>query len=190
MVGDWRALGSSPLSRCPFGSSTPMGGILSWTKPSRFWLDRCESQRRGDVCPPKGFVHRGEHLPLSTRQLIARSRRYRRSRSEVRPVRLSLLRAKPGPSPRDEPYAVRPAEVGNGGELVPVPEVETGDTIKVHVTERADMLAHSASTQRMELAAEADALALALDAANSIKAQDSIERMLAAQAAAAHKLAM
>jgi hypothetical protein len=42
----------------------------------------------------------------------------------------------------------------------------------------------------MEPAAEADALALGLDAANAIKARDSVERMLMHQAAAAHKLAM
>jgi hypothetical protein len=52
------------------------------------------------------------------------------------------------------------------------------------------MLAHSASTQRMELAAEADVLTLGLDAANSIKARDSIEQMLMHQAAATHKLAI
>ena len=51
------------------------------------------------------------------------------------------------------------------------------------------MLAHSASTQRMELAGEVNALALGLDAANAIQARDSIERMLMHQAAAAHKLA-
>jgi hypothetical protein len=42
----------------------------------------------------------------------------------------------------------------------------------------------------MELAAEPDALALGLDAANAIKARDSIEQMLAHQTAAAHKVAM
>ena len=52
------------------------------------------------------------------------------------------------------------------------------------------MLAQSASTQRMELAAETDALSLGLDAANAIKAQKSIEQMLARQTAAAHKVAM
>ena len=52
------------------------------------------------------------------------------------------------------------------------------------------MLAQSASTQRMELAAEADALSLGLDAANAIKARHSIEQMLAHQTAAAHKVAM
>ena len=52
------------------------------------------------------------------------------------------------------------------------------------------MLAHSASTQRMELAGEANVLALSLDTANSIKARDSVEKMLASQAAGAHKLVM
>ena len=86
-------------------------------------------------------------------------------------------------------YTIAPPKVGNGGELVPLPETETHH-IADHVREPADMLAHSASTQRMELAGEADVLALSLDVANSIKARDSIEKMLASQAAAAHKLAM
>ena len=86
-------------------------------------------------------------------------------------------------------YTTSLPEVGNGGELRPLPEPETGG-IAAHVAEPLDMLAHSASTQRMELASGADALALGLDAANSIKARDSIERMLMHQAAAAHKLAM
>jgi hypothetical protein len=86
-------------------------------------------------------------------------------------------------------YTTAPPEVGNGGELVPLPEPATHH-IAEHVREPADMLAHSASTQRMELAGESDALALALDAANSIKARDSIEKMLTSQAAAAHKLAI
>jgi hypothetical protein len=86
-------------------------------------------------------------------------------------------------------YTTSLPEIGNGGELFPIPEPATYH-IAEHVREPADMLAHSASTQRMELAGEADVLALALDAANSIKARDSIEKMLAAQAAAAHRLAM
>jgi hypothetical protein len=86
-------------------------------------------------------------------------------------------------------YTTAPARVGNGGELVPLPEPATYH-IAEHVREPDDMLAHSASTQRMELAGEGDVLALALDAANSIKARDSVEKMLASQAAAAHKLVM
>jgi hypothetical protein len=86
-------------------------------------------------------------------------------------------------------YTTGPVQVGNGGELVPLPETQTFDIAEA-VREPAHMLAHSASTQRMELAAETDTLALSLDAANAIKARDSIERMLAHQTAAAHKVAM
>ena len=42
----------------------------------------------------------------------------------------------------------------------------------------------------MELSTGTDSLALGLDAANAIKARDSIERMLMEQGAAAHKLIM
>ena len=86
-------------------------------------------------------------------------------------------------------YTTGPVQVGNGGELVPLPEPGT-QHIAEHVPEPADMLAHSASTQRMELAAGTDTFALGLDAANAIKARDSVERMLMEQSAAAHKLAM
>ncbi len=86
-------------------------------------------------------------------------------------------------------YTTGLPETGNGGELVALPESETF-AIAVAVRDPPDMLAQSASTQRMELAAETDALSLGLDAANAIKARDSIEQMLMHQAAAAHKLAM
>jgi hypothetical protein len=86
-------------------------------------------------------------------------------------------------------YTMSAPQIGNGGELVPITEAHT-DAIAHHVREPTDMLAHSASTQRMELAGEADVLALSLDTANSITARDSIEKMLASQAAAAHKVAM
>jgi hypothetical protein len=86
-------------------------------------------------------------------------------------------------------YTTTEPQIGNGGELVPITEAHT-DAIAHHVREPTDMLAHSASAQRMELAGEADVLALSLDTANSIKARDSVEKMLASQAAGAHKLAM
>jgi len=86
-------------------------------------------------------------------------------------------------------YTTGLVEVGNGGELVPLPEAETY-ALAAHVSEPTDVLAHSASAQRMELAAESDVLVLGLDAANAIKARDSIERMMAQQLAAAHKLTM
>ena len=58
------------------------------------------------------------------------------------------------------------------------------------VRERPDMLAIDASRQRMELADKADALTLGIDAAATIQAENSLEKMLAHQMAAAHTLAM
>jgi hypothetical protein len=78
---------------------------------------------------------------------------------------------------------------GNGGELVPLPEMGTGMLAAI-VSEPADALAHSASTQRMELSAATDSLSLGLDLANGIKAKNAVEKMLAQQAGAVHKMAM
>ena len=58
------------------------------------------------------------------------------------------------------------------------------------VRERPDMLAIDASRQRMELADKADVLTLGIDAAATIKAENSLEKMLAHQMAAAHTAAM
>ena len=78
--------------------------------------------------------------------------------------------------------------VGNGGEMAigtkaMRPFVDT-------VRERPDMLAVDASRQRMELADAANVLTLGVDAAATIKAENSLEKMLAHQMAAAHTLAM
>ena len=79
-------------------------------------------------------------------------------------------------------------KVGNGGELA-IGSKEMApfiDTVRQH----PDMLVADASRQRMELADRADALQLGLDAAATIQARNSTERMLAHQLAAAHLAAM
>jgi hypothetical protein len=78
--------------------------------------------------------------------------------------------------------------VGNGGEMVigTKPMDPFIDTVR----ERPDMLAIDASQQRMELADKANVLTLGIDAAATIKAENSLEKMLAHQMAAAHAAAM
>ncbi|HEV7267248.1 MAG TPA: hypothetical protein VGN83_20385 [Falsiroseomonas sp.] len=89
-------------------------------------------------------------------------------------------------------HVTHPLRPGNGGELV----VATKDVLAEKpgivdtVRKRGDMLAADASMQRLDLAGEAGALVLAVDAAESIQAQNSLERELAHQMAAAHALAM
>jgi hypothetical protein len=85
-----------------------------------------------------------------------------------------------------------PPQQGRGGEMA----IESRknrrerpwivDTVK----DRPDMLAADASVARLDLAATANTLTMAVDAAESIQAANSLERMLAHQMATAHHLAM
>jgi hypothetical protein len=78
--------------------------------------------------------------------------------------------------------------VGNGGEMAI--GTKAMDPFIDTVRERPDMLAIDASRWRMELASNADVLTLGVDAAATIKAENSLEKMLAHQMAAAHAAAM
>ena len=60
------------------------------------------------------------------------------------------------------------------------------DTVRAH----PDWLAHDASRERMDLADKANALTMGLDAAETIQASNSLEKMLAHQMSAAHAMAM
>jgi hypothetical protein len=85
-------------------------------------------------------------------------------------------------------HTTGPVTVGNGGEMAigtkaMRPFVDT-------VRERPNMLAIDASRQRMGLADKAKVLELGLDVAATIKAENSLEKMLAHQMAAAHSMAM
>jgi hypothetical protein len=79
-----------------------------------------------------------------------------------------------------------PLTIGNGGELAAESMRPFTDTVR----ERPDMLTIDASRQRMELADRANVLQLGLDAAQTIQATNSLEKMLAHQMAAAHTAAM
>jgi hypothetical protein len=81
-----------------------------------------------------------------------------------------------------------PVTVGNGGEIAIGTESMRPFTDTVR--ERPDMLAIDASRQRMELADKAKVLELGLDAAATIQTENSLEKMLAHQMAAAQSMAM
>ena len=85
-------------------------------------------------------------------------------------------------------HCTGPVTVGNGGEMAI--GTKAMDPFVDTVRERPDMLAIDASRQRMELADKADALTLGVDAAATIQAENSLEKMLAHQMAAAHTMAM
>ena len=84
-----------------------------------------------------------------------------------------------------------PPPVGAGGELVPA-----GDQIKrggnfINTVEHPNAVTAEASMDRLKLADDGiHCVAMAVDAAETIQAANSIEKMLAHQLAAAHTLAM
>ena len=87
-------------------------------------------------------------------------------------------------------HTTGPVSVGNGGELV-VPTKEAWQSIPgviCTVRDTPDMLTATASRQRLELTG--NSLPMAVDAAESIGAKNSLEKMLAHELAAAHRLAM
>lgn len=87
-------------------------------------------------------------------------------------------------------HVTGPQAIGNGGELV----VRTSEAqvsipgVLDTLRESPDMLTAGASRDRLELTG--NALPMAVDAAASIQAQNSIERMHAHQLAVAHRLAL
>lgn len=82
--------------------------------------------------------------------------------------------------------------VGAGGELVPAgDQIKRGGGNFIDTVERPDAVTAEASMDRLKLADDGiQCVALAVDTAESIQAKNSIEKMLAHQLAAAHKLAM
>lgn len=89
-------------------------------------------------------------------------------------------------------HAGTPPAQGNGGEMALDSEAlcRAKPWIVDTVKERPDMLAADASVARLDLASAANTLTMAVDAAESVQAANSLERMLAHQMATAHHLAM
>jgi hypothetical protein len=77
-------------------------------------------------------------------------------------------------------------EIGAGRELIDV-ENRWDAVGAVDTVADPDFVTASASRERLELANEAGSLDLALDGANSIQAQDSLEKMLVHQMAVLHR---
>ena len=83
-------------------------------------------------------------------------------------------------------------QVGAGGELVPASMLgENSRALEYRSTvDRPDCVAIEASRDRLELADKAGALEMGLDLADTIQADNSMEKMLVHQMAAAHNSAM
>ena len=78
-------------------------------------------------------------------------------------------------------------EIGAGGELIDIENRWDNALDAANTVADPDYVTASASRERLELANEAGSLDLALDAADSIQAQDSLEKMLVHQMAVLHR---
>lgn len=84
-----------------------------------------------------------------------------------------------------------PVQVGCGGELVPLgKDAKESPGLVETVKDDPSYVNARASYERMELAAQAEALTLGLDAAETVQASNSLEKMLVHQMSSAHSLAM
>ena len=83
----------------------------------------------------------------------------------------------------------RQFEIAAGREALPAPENRSLAGVRETLLD-PDTITLDASAGRLELLADADAVALGIDTAESIGARNSLERMLAHQMAAAHKHAL
>ena len=78
-------------------------------------------------------------------------------------------------------------EIGAGGELIDIENRWDNALGVVNTVADPDYVTASASRERLELANEAGSLDLALDVADSIQAQDSLEKMLVHEMAVLHR---
>ncbi|EKV31770.1 hypothetical protein C882_3521 [Caenispirillum salinarum AK4] len=89
-----------------------------------------------------------------------------------------------------ELLALDAPQVGMGGEIVPTGDVARDLPGIVETVECPDAVTAEASLQRLDMAGDARCMTLAADTAETIGAGNSLEKMLAHQAASAHQLAM
>ena len=81
------------------------------------------------------------------------------------------------------------SEISIGREAMPALENRSLAGVR-ETLERPDAIALEASSRRLDLLSDADFVSLGVDAAESINANDSLEKMLAHQIAGAHKYAL
>ena len=127
--------------------------------------------------------------PCIERVRVGRDNATRRARTEQRAMRLKAdaLRtvASGGTVSPDVEYAIAASEVLAGGEALPAEPGELRDTMQAPGATALD-----ASAERLALvtAIGSDCAAMALDAADTVQASNSLEKMLSHQLAALHKV--
>src|SRR4029450_3059036 len=123
----------------------------------------------------KGQLKASDYVELAARMRVAA--RYSGAADDLRLADewLAQARTKQLPSTR--------TEIGAGGELI---DRENRCDPTVDTVAHPDYVTAEASRDRRALASQAGSLSLALDAADTIQAQDSLEKMLVHQMAVLH----
>ena len=144
--------------------------------------DQTETAPNGEQAPMKypGKEERGRFNASDCVEAAARMRvtaRYSGAADDLRLAdeMLAQARTKQLPSTR--------TEIGAGGELI---DREKVGSHLVDTVAHPDYVTAEASSDRLALASQAGSLSLALDAADTIQAQDGLEKMLVHQMAALH----
>jgi hypothetical protein len=152
-------------------------------------IDSEAAGRRGD--PLADFGKRGQAVSADTMQDQAEEL----GAGELVLEAAWLLARNPGPDDRDTATAL----VTKARAPVPKPEIAARELVQAgqpsssvlrNTLDKPDHVAADASCRRLQLAEKAGALTIALDLADTIEAQNSLEKMLAHQMAAAHRGAM
>ena len=89
-----------------------------------------------------------------------------------------------------DPLPDRFRRMGAGGEIVPYGNSYEARAVFTSTLENPDYVAAAASRDRLDLLHESGCLEAGLDAADTIKAENSVEQMLSHQMAAGHRAAM
>jgi len=179
-----RRRGFLPPKQCQHCGKSPELGQTLW--PGERW--RCSACLEDDL-PGKDAVSKSMLQTIEYAQGMRTSFELEKNGQQSEAPRNLAEWARMMAAEIKKQGAVRAAKMSrSNGEVVP-PTAEQGwpDTVA-----GSDLVAVEASLDRSRLLVQGgtDVAAMALDAANSIEAHDSLERMLAHQLAALHKQAM
>jgi hypothetical protein len=150
------------------------------------------AERGSHAAPPRSSAAKVRWLPSG--QMLLAAARIDAESAQAQPLEAAEGR-KHALSITDQVRSQLPASsqpIGAGGELVPAADIgaDSGALALKNTVDNPDYVSADASRARLELANRAGVLETALDAADTIGAQNSMEKMLAHQLAAMHQTTM
>jgi hypothetical protein len=149
---------------------------------SRRGVPLADLDKRGQAVSADPMQDQAEELGAGELVLEAAWLLARNPGPDDRDTATALVTKVRAPVPKPEIVARELVQAGNGA--------SAGTSVLLNTIDKPDYVAAEASAVRLELASRAGALTIGLDLADTIEAQNSLEKMLAHQMAAAHRGAM